>query len=82
MTLDRDTQTRAGRSNRPLTREDVELLRSKVNSSAQLDLSRQNLQKINLSYFDLQRSNLLGADLQGANLRPCIVAHITRVGVS
>jgi len=53
----------------PLTRADVELLRSKVESSAQLDLSDQNLRDIQLTYFDLHGANLYGADLQGANLR-------------
>jgi hypothetical protein len=46
----------------------VELLRSKVERAAQLDVSFQNLQYIDLSYFDLQGVNLRNADLQGANL--------------
>jgi uncharacterized protein YjbI with pentapeptide repeats len=54
---------------RPLTRADVELLRSKVDSPARLDLSHQNLEKINLTYFDLQGTNLRGADLHDADLR-------------
>jgi uncharacterized protein YjbI with pentapeptide repeats len=58
-----------GRSLSPLTRADVELLRSKVGSSTSLDLSYQNLQHIDLSYMDLQGANLRGADLQGAHLR-------------
>ncbi len=62
-------QAGAGGSVPLLTRADVELLRSKVESSTRLDLSFQNLQYIDLSYMDLQGANLRGADLQGAHLR-------------
>jgi hypothetical protein len=58
-----------GESVSPLTRADVELLRSNIEGSAKLDLRFQNLQYIDLSYLDLQGANLQGADLQGANLR-------------
>jgi uncharacterized protein YjbI with pentapeptide repeats len=57
------------RSNTPLTRADIELLCSKVESPAGLDLSLQNLQNSNLAYMDLHGANLRGANLQGANLR-------------
>jgi uncharacterized protein YjbI with pentapeptide repeats len=57
------------RSNSPLTRADIELLCSKVESPAGLDLSLQNLQNSNLAYMDLHGANLRGANLQGANLR-------------
>ena len=59
----------AGRPISPLTRADVELLRSNVENFARLDLSFQNLQHSDLSYMDLRGANLRGADLQGANLR-------------
>jgi uncharacterized protein YjbI with pentapeptide repeats len=59
----------AGRPVSPLTRADVELLRSNVKNFARLDLSFQNLQHSDLSYMDLRGANLRGADLQGANLR-------------
>ena len=62
-------QAGTGRPTSPLTRADVELLRSRVERSAQLDLSFQNLKQVDLSYFDLEGTNLRGADLQGANLR-------------
>ncbi|MDQ2713640.1 MAG: pentapeptide repeat-containing protein [Chloroflexota bacterium] len=68
MTREHD-HIRAARSAAPLTRADVELLRSNVESSAQLDLSLQNLRHIDLSYIDLHGANLRGAKLQGANLR-------------
>jgi hypothetical protein len=58
-----------GKSAFPLTRADVEQLRSTVESAAQLDLHLQNLQEIDLSYMDLQGVNLQGANLQRANLR-------------
>jgi uncharacterized protein YjbI with pentapeptide repeats len=66
-----NTQRRvgAGRPVSPLTRADVELLRSNVENFARLDLSFQNLQHSDLSYMDLRGANLRGADLQGANLR-------------
>src|SRR6266849_5494311 len=66
-----NTQRQAGRGGSVpiLTRADVELLRSNVESSTRLDLSFQNLQHIDLSYMDLQGANLRGADLQGAHLR-------------
>jgi hypothetical protein len=38
----------------PLTRADVERLRSQVESSAGLDLSFQNLEDVDLSYLDLR----------------------------
>ncbi len=41
--MDTDAQTGTGSSDTPLTRVDVELLRSKVESAAELDLSSQNL---------------------------------------
>ncbi len=63
------TNGQAERSASPLTRMDVELLISKVESSADLDLSFQNLKHIDLSYMDLHGANLRGADLQGAYLR-------------
>ncbi|HEX6556498.1 MAG TPA: pentapeptide repeat-containing protein [Ktedonobacteraceae bacterium] len=59
----------AGKSAFPLTRADVERLRSNVENPVQLDLRLQNLQHIDLSYMDLQGANLRGANLQGANLR-------------
>jgi len=59
----------AGKSAFPLTRADVELLRSNVENSAKLDLRFQNLQHIDLSYMDLQGANLQGANLSGANLQ-------------
>lgn len=58
-----------GKSAFPLTRADIEQLRSTVQSAAQLDLHLQNLQEIDLSYMDLQGANLQGANLRGANLR-------------
>ena len=69
MALNTDRQDGTERSDQPLTREDIELLRNKVDSSARLDLSYQNLRKIHLAYFDLQGANLCGADLSKANLR-------------
>jgi Pentapeptide repeats (8 copies) len=67
--VDTERQAGTGGSVPPLTRADVERLRSKVESAAQLDLSLQNLQHVDLSYLDLQGANLRGADLQGAQLR-------------
>ena len=67
--VDTERQAGTGGSVPPLTRADVEQLRSKVESAAQLDLSLQNLQHVDLSYLDLQGANLRGADLQGAQLR-------------
>ncbi len=58
-----------GWSNSPLTRADIELLCSKVESPTKLDLSFQNLQNINLAYMDLHGVNLRGANLQAANLQ-------------
>jgi uncharacterized protein YjbI with pentapeptide repeats len=58
-----------GKSALPLTRADVEQLRSTVERAARLDLHRQNLQEIDLSYMDLQGVNLQDVNLQGANLR-------------
>src|SRR6266849_445835 len=69
MILNTQRQAGTGGSVPILTRADVELLRSKVESSTKLDLSFQNLQHIDLSYMDLQGANLRGADLQGAHLR-------------
>jgi Pentapeptide repeats (8 copies) len=66
--VDTERQAGTGGSVPPLTRADVERLRSKVESAAQLDLSLQNLQHVDLSYLDLQGTNLRGADLQGADL--------------
>ena len=53
-----DTERRAetGGSVPPLTRADVERLRSKVEGAAQLDLSLQNLQHSDLSYQDEHES--------------------------
>lgn len=59
----------AGKSAFPLTRADVERLRSTVEHTAQLDLRLRNLQHIDLSYMDLRGANLQGADLRAANLR-------------
>jgi Pentapeptide repeats (8 copies) len=59
----------AGKSAFPLTRADVERLRSDVEHTAQLDLRLQNLQRIDLSYMDLQGANLQEANLRAANLR-------------
>ena len=67
--MNTNAQTGTESSDTPLTRVDVELLRSKVESAAELDLSARNLRYIHLTYFDLQGANLQGADLQGANLR-------------
>ena len=64
-----DRQPDTNRSDSPLTRADIERLRSQVDSSARLDLSYQNLQGIDLAYFNLQGANLRGANLQKANLR-------------
>jgi hypothetical protein len=64
-----DRHVGAGRPVSPLTRADVELLRSNVKGSTRLDLSFQNLQHCDLSYMDLQGANLRRANLQGANLR-------------
>ncbi|GLV55350.1 hypothetical protein KDH_21970 [Dictyobacter sp. S3.2.2.5] len=58
-----------GRSGARLTREDVEQLLSKVESSAQLNLSSRHMEDSNLSYLDLRGANLRGANFQGANLR-------------
>jgi uncharacterized protein YjbI with pentapeptide repeats len=57
-----------GKSAFPLTRADIEQLRSTLESPAQLDLHLQNLQEIDLSYMDLQGANLQGANLRGTNL--------------
>lgn len=59
----------SGEADAPLTRADVEWLRSNVEHADQLDLRLQNLRQIDLSYMDLQGADLRGADLQGANLR-------------
>ncbi len=67
--MDTEEQAGTGKSVFPLTRTDVELLLSRVGSSAKLDLSLQNLKQIDLSYMDLRGANLRGADLQGAYLR-------------
>jgi uncharacterized protein YjbI with pentapeptide repeats len=67
--MNTERHVRAGRPVSPLTRADVELLRSNGEGSARLDLSFQNLQHCDLSYMDLQGANLRGANLQGANLR-------------
>ena len=69
MIVNTERDVGAGKSNFPLTRVDVERLRSKVEHAAQLDLHLQNLQQIDLSYMDLQGANLQGADLQAATLR-------------
>ena len=69
MIVNTERDVGAGKSNFPLTRVDVERLRSKVEHAAQLDLHLQNLQQIDLSYMDLQDANLQGADLQAATLR-------------
>ncbi|GCE24112.1 pentapeptide repeat-containing protein [Dictyobacter kobayashii] len=58
-----------GKSTVPLTRADVELLLSKVDDPAQLNLSFQHLEHCNLSYLDLRGANLRGASLHAANLR-------------
>lgn len=58
-----------GKPASPLTRADVELLLSKLEPAATVDLSFHNLEHCNLSYLDLQGANLRGANLQGANLR-------------
>jgi uncharacterized protein YjbI with pentapeptide repeats len=63
-----ERQVGVERSISPLRRADVELLRSNVESSAQFDLSFQNLQHIDLSCMDLQWANLHETDLQEANL--------------
>jgi len=69
MIVNSERHVGAGKSVSPLTRADVERLRSNVENAAQLDLRFQNLQHIDLSYMDLQGANLQGADLQAANLR-------------
>jgi hypothetical protein len=67
--MESESNQRRESSEHPLTRPDVEGLLSRVASSADLDLSRQNLQQINLSYEDLRGATLYYADLCGANLR-------------
>jgi hypothetical protein len=69
MIVNTERHTGAGKSAFPLTRADVERLRSQGEPAARLDLRFQNLQQIDLSYMDLQGANLQGADLQAANLR-------------
>src|SRR5258708_4150673 len=81
-----NTQRQAGRGGSVpiLTRADVELLRSKVESSTRLDLSFQNVQHIDLSYMDLQGANLRGSDLQGAHLSDAVLegANMSRAHLS
>ena len=64
-----ESSSETGKSTSPLTRADVELLLSKGEPPATVDLSFQNLEYSNLSYLDLQGVNLRGANLHGANLR-------------
>src|SRR6266566_4511792 len=67
--MDINVNDKTSRADRPLTREDVEHLIQKVGSPDKLNLSGQNLEKINLTDFDLSGADLRGADLSEADLR-------------
>ncbi len=77
MIVNSERHVGAGKSVFPLTRADVERLRSNVENAAQLDLRFQNLQHIDLSYMDLQ-----GANLQGADVGPISAGRICKRPIS
>jgi uncharacterized protein YjbI with pentapeptide repeats len=66
--MDIDIRRDTGRKDRPLTRADVERLLQKVGSPDKLDLSLENLERVDLSYFNLSGANLGAARLSYANL--------------
>jgi len=63
------TYNTTGTTSKPLTREAILQLLHQAGSPGKLDLSHQNLNKIDLSGFDLTGANLFEANLMGANLR-------------
>src|SRR5439155_352797 len=78
MIVNSERHVGAGKSVSPLTRADVERLRSNVENAAQLDLRFQNLQHIDLSYMDLQGADLSTAHLNGPELRGASLHRVHR----